>query len=84
MALSIKNAETERLARQLASMTGESLTEVVTDALRERLVRITGRAAPDRLLQEIERIQERVAGLPVLDDRSPEEIVDYDDHGLPH
>lgn len=43
MALSIKNPETERLARELANVTGESLTEAVTQALRDRLVRETGR-----------------------------------------
>jgi antitoxin VapB len=36
MALSIKNPETERLARELARVTGESLTEAVTEALRDR------------------------------------------------
>ncbi|MDQ4043975.1 MAG: type II toxin-antitoxin system VapB family antitoxin, partial [Chloroflexota bacterium] len=43
MALSIKNPEAERLARELARTTGESLTQAVTAALRERLVRETGR-----------------------------------------
>jgi antitoxin VapB len=49
MGLNIKNEETHRLARELASLTGQSMTEAVTDAVRERLERLqheqsTGRA----------------------------------------
>jgi antitoxin VapB len=83
MALSIKNPEAERLARELANVTGESLTEAVTEALRDRLVRETGRRDPERMLEAIREIQERFARLPVLDDRTPEEIIGYDENGLP-
>lgn len=84
MALSIKNPETERLARELARVTGESLTQAVTEALRDRLVREAGHKG-DRaqIIAEIRRIQERIAALPVLDDRTPDEILGYDEHGLP-
>jgi antitoxin VapB len=83
MALSIKNPETERLARELARVTGESLTEAVTEALRDRLVRETGRGRDPTLLVDVRRIQEEVARLPVLDDRRPDEILGYDENGLP-
>lgn len=84
MALSIKNPEAERLARELARITGESLTEVVTKALRDRLVRKAGHKGDvEQVRAEIRRIQERVAALPVLDDRTPDEILGYDEHGLP-
>jgi antitoxin VapB len=83
MALSIKNPETERLARELARVTGESLTEAVTEALRDRLVRETGRGRDPTLLEDVRRIQEEVARLPVLDDRRPDEILGYDENGLP-
>ncbi|MGH7171019.1 MAG: type II toxin-antitoxin system VapB family antitoxin [Gemmataceae bacterium] len=43
MALSTKNAETERLARQIARQTGESLTEAIQRALKERLDRLPQR-----------------------------------------
>ena len=82
MALSIKHPEADRLARQLAHTTGESITEAVTKALRERLVRETGRS-PDAVLAEIDRIVEEVARLPVLDDRTADEVIGYDEHGLP-
>jgi antitoxin VapB len=39
MAFNIKNEETDRLARELVELTGESLTDAVTIALRERIVR---------------------------------------------
>lgn len=83
MALSIRNAETERLAAELARETGETKTEAVTKALRDRLTRVqqerTGRSLPDRL----DEIARHCASLPVLDGRSPDEIIGYDQHGIP-
>lgn len=83
MALNIKNPEAERLARELAEATGENITQAVTQALREQLIRKTGWVRDLTLREDIRRIQERVAKLPVLDDRSPDEIMGYDEHGLP-
>lgn len=82
MALSIKHPEADRLARQLAHATGETLTEAVTNALRERLVRQTGRD-PSAVLAAVDRIAAEVAALPVLDNRTPDEIIGYDEYGLP-
>ena len=83
MALNIKNAETERLARELARRRGQGITEVLTDVLRrevERERRKPARAGDrHRVLREIKDIAERVAQLPVLDDRSEDEILGYDD-----
>jgi antitoxin VapB len=83
MALSIKDPEADRLARELASVTGESLTQAVLRALRERLQRETGRRRGIVLRDEIARIQERIARLPVRDDRSDDEILGYDRDGIP-
>jgi antitoxin VapB len=83
MALSIKNREADRLARELAQTTGESLTEAVIRALRERLRRERGRVRGPRLKDELRAIRERCAALPVLDGRAPDEILGYDDAGLP-
>jgi antitoxin VapB len=82
MAISIKDAETDRLARALAAATGESLTDAIREALRDRLERESHRARRG-IGAEVRRIQERVARLPVLDKRSPEEIIGYDEHGVP-
>jgi antitoxin VapB len=83
MALSIKNPEVDRLARELASTTGESLTEAILRALKERLLRERGRARTTRLRDELRAIRERCSALPVLDSRSPDEILGYDEHGVP-
>jgi antitoxin VapB len=42
MSLNIKNDKTHRLARELASLTGESMTVAVSEAIRERLERVRG------------------------------------------
>jgi antitoxin VapB len=84
MALSIKHPEADRLARELAESTGEGITEAVITALRERLARLRKRRRRGRsLAEELRAIGERVSALPVLDPRTPEEILDYDDRGLP-
>lgn len=83
MALSIKNAEAEELARELAARTGESLTEVVTRALRDRLRREVGRASVRPQSEDLLEIGRRCAALPVLDPCSADEILGYDDRGLP-
>jgi antitoxin VapB len=82
MALSIKSLEADHLARQIAALTGESLTDVVTVALQERLAREQRRRGRS-LAAAIAEIQDEVAALPVLDDRSPDEILGYDEQGLP-
>jgi len=82
MAISIKDPETDRLARELAAATGESLTDAIRTALRERLER-ESRRGRRRISAEVLRIQERLARLPVLDSRSADEIVGYDSHGVP-
>jgi antitoxin VapB len=83
MALSIKHPEADRLARELAALTGETLTDAVVIALRERLARQAGRARVVSLREELATIRRRCASLPVLDDRTPEEIIGYDSQGLP-
>jgi antitoxin VapB len=83
MALSIKDPEADRLARELAARTGESLTQVVVIALRERLARETGRASVTRLGDELAAIRRRCAALPVIDSRPAEQILGYDERGLP-
>ena len=80
MALSVKNEEADRLARDLAKMTGESLTEAVVVALRERLDRERTRRD---LVRRVTRLAVEVSALPVLDARSPDEMIGYDEAGLP-
>jgi antitoxin VapB len=82
MALNIKSDEADRLARQLAAETGESLTDAVINALRERLERHHARQQPS-MKTRLERLAAEVAAMPVTDPRRPDEILAYDDVGLP-
>jgi antitoxin VapB len=84
MALSIKDPEADRLARAIAARTGESLTQAVVNALRDRL------AKEERKNEDIEsrvadamEIGRHYVSQPLLDQRTPEEIIGYDEHGLP-
>ena len=83
MQLNIKNDETYQLAAELAELTGETLTDTVTIALRERLDRVKRRRANRSLVDELDEIALHCASLPVLDARSDEDILGYDEHGLP-
>lgn len=82
MALSIKDDEADRLARELAKRTGESLTEAVTQALKERLQRLQLQKRRS-LADELDNIALRCARLPRQDARSADDIIGYDEHGLP-
>ena len=83
MALSIKSIEAERLAREIAAKTGESLTGAIQKALEERLERLQKQRRSQILAGQLEEILRRVDQLPVLDPRSPNEILGYDEHGIP-
>ncbi|HET9077158.1 MAG TPA: type II toxin-antitoxin system VapB family antitoxin [Acidimicrobiales bacterium] len=82
MALSIKSDDADRLARQLASETGETLTEAVVTALQERLDREHARRSAS-IRRRLARLAADVASLPIADDRTPDQVIDYDDAGLP-
>ncbi|MGK2939145.1 MAG: type II toxin-antitoxin system VapB family antitoxin [Solirubrobacteraceae bacterium] len=83
MALNIKDETADRLVRELAEATGESLTDAVSNAARERLERLRGAIPREQRRREIDAIAMRSAALPVLDERSPDEILGYDGVGLP-
>jgi antitoxin VapB len=81
--LSLKDPEADRLAREVAARTGETLTTAVVVALRERLARLRGRSKRRRLRDDLREIDRRRAQLPTLDDRAAEEIPSYGERGLP-
>ena len=83
MALSIKNDEAERLARQVAHETGESLTEAIQKALQERWERLKVRRRSPTLAGQIDDLLRRVDALPTIDSRPDDEILGYDEHGMP-
>ena len=85
MALYVRDPEARRLARALANATGETMTKEAIKALRARLERL-------RVRQKVSHTEraaclmkhgKRFAALPVLDPRSPGEIIGYDEVGLP-
>ena len=83
MSLNIKHPDADKLARALANKTGESITQAVIIALKERLLREEGRNLPTSLTEELLKIAQRCSHLPDLDRRSPDEILGYDQHGIP-
>lgn len=85
MALSIKHPEADRLARELADRTGESITDAVLIALRERVKRLPqrGSSSSSRIAGELRAARKRLARYPVIDGRTPDEILGYDESGLP-
>ncbi len=83
MALSIKSLETERLAREVAAKTGESITGAIRNSLAERLDRLNCEHRGRNLMSQLEEILHRIDQLPVLDSRTPDEIIGYDENGLP-
>ena len=82
MAFSIKNDEADDLARRLADTTGESLTEAVLVALRERLQREEAKRRIGAAAR-LRRLASEVATLDVVDRRPADELLGYDERGLP-
>lgn len=80
MALSIKNEEADRLARELAELTGESLTEAIVVALRERLANKRRRPGVE---QRLRRLVAEVRAYPVKSEDEPDQLIGYDQRGLP-
>lgn len=81
MALSIKNVEAERLARELAKERGTTVTRAVIAALEDALRRTRGRKVAPSMRDAIREISERCSALPDLDARTADEILGYDDRG---
>ena len=83
MPLNIKDPATEKFVRELAAAAGESVTTAVRRAAEERLQRVRRQQSGRSLASEILEIGKRCAALPDLDARTADEILGYDEHGLP-
>ena len=83
MALNIRNLEAEALATTLAKLTGETKTNAVTKALRERLERVRRVRTKRRIADELDEIARHCAALPIRDGRSANDLLGYDSNGLP-
>jgi antitoxin VapB len=83
MALTINHPEANILIQELISYTGETLTQAVLNALRERIqTEKEKRKAAISLKNERLQIGKECAALPVLDNRTPEEILGYNNNGV--
>jgi antitoxin VapB len=83
MALNIRNQETEKLVEAIAAITGETKTQAVTEALKDRLETLQRRKKLRSVADALDEIAKHCAALPTLDTRSPDEILGYDEQGLP-
>ena len=83
MPLNIKDPATEKSVRELAALTGETVTTAVRRAAEERLQRVRRDQGGRSLAGEILEIGRRCASLPDLDRRPADEILGYNEHGLP-
>ena len=81
--LNIKHPEADQLARLLAQKMGETITNVVIEALREKLLREQGKRTPIELKEALMSIGQHCAKLPDHDMRSSDQILGYDHYGLP-
>ncbi|MGY9055078.1 MAG: type II toxin-antitoxin system VapB family antitoxin [Alphaproteobacteria bacterium] len=84
MHLNIKNDDAHRMAKELAQLTGESMTEAVIQALEARLAEERAKVRKSRagMAKDLRAIAEALQKTPLLDDRHPDDIL-YDEHGLP-
>src|SRR5262245_38587541 len=83
MPLNIKDPAKERNVRKLAAVTGETLTAAVRRAAEERLQKVRRDRTARSLAEQILEIGKRCAALPDQDVRTADEILGYDEHGLP-
>lgn len=83
MPLNIKDEKTHEMARKLANLTGETMSKAVKTAIEERLSRCEITKRRKGVAEKLNRIVDYCASLPVLDDRTADEIIGYDEFGLP-
>ncbi len=84
MTIHIRNPRADRLARDLAARLNSSVTDAVITALEQTLA--SAMPHPDSLearMAAIRAAQARLAAMPILDHRSDDEILGYDENGLP-
>ena len=83
MPISIKNVETEQLARKVAALTGETLNDVIRIALTEKYDRLLEERSGRSLIDDLKEITRRCASLPRISDMTDDEILGYDEFGIP-
>jgi len=69
--------------REVAKRAGESLTEAIRTSLEERLQRLSGKKRAATRKEKLFEILRRVDSLPRKNDLTEDEILGYDEHGIP-
>jgi len=82
MSLNIKNRETHKLVQSLAKKTGETFTEAVTTAVRERLERLDRQQRVDDRVKDVMAIGRRFSKL-LKGEKIDIDSALYDENGLP-
>jgi len=83
MALTLNHPEANNLVQELISYTSETLTQAVLNALREKLQKEKEKRKHTlSLKEELLLIGKECAALPILDNRTPEEILGYNNNGV--
>ncbi len=84
--MNIKDPQADRMAQELAELTGQSLSDAIKMALQQALTQfktMQGTTQPRPLVERLNEIALRCAALPDRDPRNPDEILGYDEYGLP-
>jgi antitoxin VapB len=84
VSLNIKDRRTHEAVRRLAELTGESLTEAVRVAVQERLTRLQARSGARPLVDRLNEIALHCANGPIDRSQTDDEILGYDEQGLPN
>ncbi|WP_029010293.1 type II toxin-antitoxin system VapB family antitoxin [Azospirillum halopraeferens] len=85
MSITIKNREADSLLAELKAATGKGASQLVLELLRREAQRLRARRvrSADDAEARMAQLHRELAARPVLDPRAPDDILDYDDSGLP-
>jgi antitoxin VapB len=87
--MTLLDSDTERLAKKIAQATGKSVATVVREAITAKaaaagvLVTKREKYSRDELIERMRLLSDHCSSLPVLDPRTPDEIIGYDEFGTP-
>lgn len=85
MPITVKNEKVEEMAREVARLSGRSLTDAIGHALGTQLRQLKQARHAPRTLDVLLEISARCGSLRDLDTRSPDEILGFDGDGVfPH
>ena len=83
MPISIKNPATEKLARKLAALTGETITDTVRVSLEQRYAQVQREKSGRSMVQDLRAIVAETSKLPVVCAMTDDELLGYDAFGAP-